>query len=36
MKLSPRESGKLIASLSKNITIKDEGIKKLGDAVSKG
>jgi hypothetical protein len=34
MTLSPRESGKLVASLSKNVKIKEEGIQKLGDVVS--
>lgn len=34
MALSPKESGKIIASLTNNIAIKDDGIKKLGDVVS--
>jgi hypothetical protein len=33
MTLSPRESGKLVASLSKNVKIKEEGIQKLGDVI---
>ncbi|KAJ3654458.1 hypothetical protein Zmor_013646 [Zophobas morio] len=33
MVLSPRESGKLVASLSKNVKIKEEGIQKLGDVL---
>ncbi|XP_044266966.1 queuosine salvage protein [Tribolium madens] len=31
MALSPRESGKFVASLGKNVKIKDDGVKKLGD-----
>lgn len=33
MALSPKESGKLVAELAKDVKIKEEGIKKLGDEV---
>lgn len=33
MVLSPRESAKFVAELAKDVKIKEEGIKKLGDEV---
>lgn len=34
MVLTPRESGKFVAENAKNVKIKEEGIKKLGEEVS--
>lgn len=34
MALSPRESGKFVASLSDNVKIKEENVQNLGDIVS--
>lgn len=34
MALGPRESGKIIAAMAKNVFIEEEGVKNLGSEVS--